>query len=325
MATNRVITMDWNDVSTFLAVAEAKSMTEAARHLHISQSAISKRIQSLENELKVSLFIRSHSGVQLTAAGKSFLPYAVQVIHMLANGIHSTNEADEQTDVLRMGVTAPLADLLASALIQCFDREHLPVRFKILTFDDSKKIVHQVSQTLLDAGLISSTEAAIPGVASRRVWTQSFYLVGVENIVRPWLDGWNEMTGLGQLPYVLPVSGGTLRHLIDEMFASRNLRPEIVAETDNVNIIHQLVQHGVACTISANPIPPGKNRLLHVSLDPLFPARAMYFIHRHDLPDRMGTLINLVSSYTEFYAHSRIVKTVPLDSNQEVEGGEMSG
>ncbi|MCL6592697.1 MAG: LysR family transcriptional regulator [Alicyclobacillus sp.] len=317
--------MDWNDVSTFLAVAEAKSMTEAARHLHISQSAISKRIQALENELKVPLFVRSHSGVQLTAAGKSFLPYAVQVMHMLANGIHSTSEAEEQSDVLRVGVTAPLADLLASALIQCFGREHLPVRFKILTFDDSKKIVHQVSQTLLDAGLISSTESVLPGVASRQLRRQSFYLVGVEDVVRPWLESCNGKTGLGQLPYVFPVSGGTLRRLIDEAFASMDVRPEIVTETDNVNIIHQLVQHGVACTISANPVPPGKKRLVHVSLDSMFPARAMYFIHRLDLPDRMCTLLNLVSSYTEFYSHSVVVKTVSLDPEHREKGGEMGG
>jgi DNA-binding transcriptional LysR family regulator len=53
----------------FIAVAEDLSFSHAAERLHEDQSALSRRIQDLESELKVPLFTRTRHRVQLTAAG----------------------------------------------------------------------------------------------------------------------------------------------------------------------------------------------------------------------------------------------------------------
>ena len=52
--------MDYRHLKYFMEVAEQKSFSKAARNLHISQSAISRMIKSLEDELGVVLFIRNH-------------------------------------------------------------------------------------------------------------------------------------------------------------------------------------------------------------------------------------------------------------------------
>src|ERR1700744_5383583 len=59
----------------FRAVAEMRSLTRAAKVLHLSQPAITKHIKLLEDELKVPLFVRSSSGVTLTDAGTVFLQH----------------------------------------------------------------------------------------------------------------------------------------------------------------------------------------------------------------------------------------------------------
>jgi LysR family transcriptional regulator, flagellar master operon regulator len=68
--------MDMDQVRTFLAVAANGSFLEAASRLHVTQSTVSARIQSLEGYLGNRLFVRNRSGASLTPAGKRFLRHA---------------------------------------------------------------------------------------------------------------------------------------------------------------------------------------------------------------------------------------------------------
>ena len=61
--------MDWDKLKIFHAVAEAGSFTNATINLNLSQSAISRQIQSLENSLKTKLFKRHTKGLTLTEQG----------------------------------------------------------------------------------------------------------------------------------------------------------------------------------------------------------------------------------------------------------------
>ncbi len=60
----------------FASVARHGSMREAAEELHVAQSALSRQIQKLEQELGVPLFQRHARGVELTSAGEIFLRHA---------------------------------------------------------------------------------------------------------------------------------------------------------------------------------------------------------------------------------------------------------
>jgi DNA-binding transcriptional LysR family regulator len=68
--------MEWNELRTFLAVAESGSFSRAAEKLHLTQPAITKRIQSLETGLDVKLFDRVGKRVYLTEAGALLQPRA---------------------------------------------------------------------------------------------------------------------------------------------------------------------------------------------------------------------------------------------------------
>src|SRR5580692_1010799 len=61
--------LDWNDVRTFLAVAECGSLNAAARLLGMTQPTISRRMEDFEYRLRAKLFDRSSRGVVLTEAG----------------------------------------------------------------------------------------------------------------------------------------------------------------------------------------------------------------------------------------------------------------
>ena len=75
--------MDWDKLKIFHTVAESGSFTKASTVLNLSQSAISRQIQSLENELKINLFQRHARGLVLTDNGEYLFKTAHEVISKL--------------------------------------------------------------------------------------------------------------------------------------------------------------------------------------------------------------------------------------------------
>lgn len=76
--------MELRKLATFVDLAKTLNYTETASHLYITQATVSKQIKSLEEELDVELFDRSHRSVSLTTAGRFTLPYAQKIVDTAA-------------------------------------------------------------------------------------------------------------------------------------------------------------------------------------------------------------------------------------------------
>ena len=73
-------------LESFVEVARQGNVSRAAQALFLTQPAITARLKSLESDLGVELFVRTHRGVRLTDAGRSFLPYAERTIATVGEG-----------------------------------------------------------------------------------------------------------------------------------------------------------------------------------------------------------------------------------------------
>ena len=78
--------MNIADIQTFVAIAELGGFTHAARRLHRSQPAISRRLGILEHEIGAPLFERLRRRARLTEAGRVFLPHAEAALASLRDG-----------------------------------------------------------------------------------------------------------------------------------------------------------------------------------------------------------------------------------------------
>lgn len=84
--------MDIQTLQCFLSVARHLNFTKAAGECHISQTAMSKKINSLENELGVALFYRDNRSVELTPAGTEFLAHTSNLIESYNSAVLHTQE-----------------------------------------------------------------------------------------------------------------------------------------------------------------------------------------------------------------------------------------
>ncbi|MDO5647514.1 LysR family transcriptional regulator [Paracoccus sp. (in: a-proteobacteria)] len=99
--------MDLRQLRYFIAVARERNFTRAAAQLHIAQPPLSRQIQLLEDELGVTLLIRSGRPVQLTDAGRVFYEQALQVLGRVDQMIDTTRRVGRnQNRVLSIGFVA---------------------------------------------------------------------------------------------------------------------------------------------------------------------------------------------------------------------------
>ncbi|GCE06893.1 LysR family transcriptional regulator [Dictyobacter aurantiacus] len=78
--------MELSEIEAFMTIQLVGSCTKAAEAMHLSQPAISRRIELLERKLGVPLFERLSSGIRLSEVGRAFLPHARQVLAAIEDG-----------------------------------------------------------------------------------------------------------------------------------------------------------------------------------------------------------------------------------------------
>ena len=130
--------MDWDKLKIFHTVAEASSFTKASTILNLSQSAISRQIQSLENDLKIKLFERHARGLALTDNGKYLFKTAHEVISKLKDvESNLSEESDKLTGKISVTTVVSFGTTWLTPRIQEFMSLHPNIEVELI-FDDKE-------------------------------------------------------------------------------------------------------------------------------------------------------------------------------------------
>lgn len=105
-------------MASFVEVARLLNFSKAADKLHITQSTMSARIQKLEQELGVPLFIRLGKSIRLSKYGETLLPYALQSIQAMQKGMKKIEEQkSDQTRRLTISAANPFAGIFLPPIL----------------------------------------------------------------------------------------------------------------------------------------------------------------------------------------------------------------
>ena len=130
--------MDWDKLKIFHAVAEAGSFTSATVNLNLSQSAISRQIQSLEEDLKVKLFERHARGLTLTENGEYVFKTAHEVISKLKEVETSlSDQKNHPTGKITITTVRSFGTHWLTPRIQEFMQLHPEIEVELI-FDDKE-------------------------------------------------------------------------------------------------------------------------------------------------------------------------------------------
>ena len=124
--------MELRTLEYFLAIAREGSLTRAAKSLHVTQPTLSRQLASLENELGQQLYVRTHSGIELTQAGEVLRGYAASIVELSEKAEDAVSLTEREISgpvYLGLGETRAV-ETLARAMGRV-RAEHPGVSFKI--------------------------------------------------------------------------------------------------------------------------------------------------------------------------------------------------
>lgn len=120
--------MNIDNLKCFILVAENLSFARAAEALYISQPAVTKQINALEQELGVTLFIRSTRHVELTPAGMSFYKDAKDIVIKSQMAINRVQRQNMDSDSIQIGLSNPIALFYLAPILKKLHTKYPDIR-----------------------------------------------------------------------------------------------------------------------------------------------------------------------------------------------------
>ena len=239
--------MDLRQLEILQAIAETGSFTACGRKLHVSQSAISRQILLLEEELGEPLFLRVGRQVRMTPAAESLVQLGQRVFQDVRDTVGAiTDRTRALKGTLRVAGGMTVCLYVFPPLLKHLRRVHPQLEIR-LTVAAATRSVEEIRGGRVDAGLLTlpvdeSDLVTVP------VLREELLLVTMPT--HP-LAKRTKITGadLAGEPFVLFEPGSATRRVIDSFFLAEKIEPTIVMDTENVEIIKAMVKTGLGIGI----------------------------------------------------------------------------
>lgn len=276
---------DLADLRAFLAVADLSSFRAASDLLHLSQSALSRRVDKLEDALGVQLFIRTTRKVELTTVGRTFVHRARNVMSELENALLGIQEVAQRLsgEVTIACVPSAVGHFLPAA-IDAYHKLYSQIRIRLLD-ESSGNVLLAVTRGDADFGVtyIGTQEADIQ---FRPVMDDAFVVACpvTHPLARKKRVRWSELDGHA---YITLAQGSGNRFLIDQALAQSEHRPRWFCEVNHVPALVSMIEAGLGIGVlprMALPPDDGVGRLRAVRLTDPQITRTLGLISRRGKP-----------------------------------------
>jgi LysR family transcriptional activator of nhaA len=245
-----VADLNYHHLRYFWAIAEERSLTRAAERLHVSQSALSIQLRSLEERLGHALFAREGKRLVLTEAGRIALDHA-QIIFRTGDELVSAlrGGASAARRMVRIGAVATLSRNFQREFVRpLLGRDDVEI---VLRSASLRELLAQLAAHTVDV-VLSNTPVqpdAAHGWHSHLLAQQPVSLVG-----RP-VKGRKRFRfpeDVRDVPLALPTPQSDLRAGFDRLLDAAGIRPAIYAEADDMAMLRLLAREGPGLAL----VPP---------------------------------------------------------------------
>ncbi|MBX9584552.1 MAG: LysR family transcriptional regulator [Gemmataceae bacterium] len=287
-------------LETFAEAAERGSFTAAARHLGLTQAAVSQRIRQLEAALGTPLFRRAAGGATLTGAGRRLHAYARRILDLTAEARAAvTGTRDEVGGDLELAASSVPGQHLLPPVLAAFRGLHPLVRVRVAV-SDTDLVLRQVGQGRAHLGLVGGQGDA-PDLEFRRFARDELVLVVPEGHAW-WGRRRVSVSDLLAQPFVQREAGSGSRRCLERALERLGVVPSrlnVVLELGSNEAVKGAVLERAGVAVLSRRAVEGEvegGRLRAVPVDGLTLDRAIYVVRdrRRALPGPAHLFLALV-------------------------------
>ncbi|MDX1452748.1 MAG: LysR family transcriptional regulator [Oleiphilaceae bacterium] len=173
--------MDIDALLAFVTIVNEKSFSRAADSLHLTQPAISKRIQNLEQRLDVKLFERLQREIRLTDAGEVLLPHAQSILHAFNNAQQAIRDMGRHVaGSLRIVASHHIGLHRLPRILEQYSRTYPQVDLQ-LNFLDSESAYELLKDNVADLAFITIPQEVREEFTSHLVWDDPMSFICAPN------------------------------------------------------------------------------------------------------------------------------------------------
>lgn len=231
----------------FYTVANAGNISKAAKELYISQPAISKSIQKLEESLNCKLFLRSSRGVLLTEEGSLLYDHVREAFESLTEGEEKLKRSIELgVGHLQIGVSTTLCKYLLLPYLKEFIHQnpHVNISIKCQSTYETLKLL---DENKIDIGLIGKSEN-LKGISFYPLETiEDIFVANNEYLDNLKARGINRDQILENSTLMLLDKNNITRQYIDDYFQENHITVADSIDVSNMDLLIDFAKIGVGC------------------------------------------------------------------------------
>jgi DNA-binding transcriptional LysR family regulator len=287
-------------VEAFVEVARLRSVSRAAEALHVTQPALTARIQGLERALETTLFARTARGMRLTEAGEAFLPFARRALETLSDGRRAIDSVERGgAGRLSVGAAPAVSTYVLPTVLKRFSEIHPRIAVSVRT-GHSEEIVDLVLREQVDVGLVRGLRH--PEIASTPLYEDRLVLV-VEPSHRFAAERSIELVEIGREQLVLFDRTSSYHEVTSALFRRAGVVPAGVMELDNIEAAKKMVQEGFGVallphTAVASELDAGTLRSVEIAdAEPV--GRQIVAVRRKDRSADLGAAASFLATAAE--------------------------
>ncbi|MED1488477.1 LysR family transcriptional regulator [Bacillus smithii] len=239
--------MELRQIKYFIEVAKQEHVTEAANQLHVAQSAVSRQIARLEDELGVVLFARDGRNVKLTHIGKIFLEHIENAMEEIDKSVKAVKDyLNPKQGMIRIGFPNSLAAKTLPRVISAFRKQYPEIGFKFWQ-GSNKELRGLVENGEIDLAFVS------PVPTDSKINTHIFFSERMRALLpfhHPLAQKKEiRLYELRKEPFVLFQTGYDMRKMVMDACRLVGFEPDVAFESEDIYTIKGLVEAGLGISL----------------------------------------------------------------------------
>lgn len=259
--------MDISDIKSFLAVIEYRSISLAAKKCFVSQSAMSKRIQKMENQLGARLFIIEGIRFTITEVGKQLVPFARQMLAAHNNMMSALQESSVTVkhDII-VGASVYVSNYILPKVVYHLNHSESTLQAHIKTLSE-KEAENYLSHGMVDLIICPERAMSTKLVEKLFLWEGKYHFVVAKNHKLSMQKTPLSLKELADYPAIFTEKGAHIRDKIDDLFEEKAISLNIDFEISTLEAIRSLVEYGLGWSLLPDNLLSDKVTVINLEED----------------------------------------------------------